>query len=63
MLPFQGINLAQGVVSNPALDFEKDAAYDFLKNPKHNWRKFMLGLVALVTRFFDVQTSEQREKV
>jgi len=63
VLPFQGVNFAQGIVDNPALDFQKDAAYDFLKNPKHNWRKFMLRLVALVTRFFDVLTDEQREKV
>lgn len=63
LLPFQGVNFAQGIVGNPALGFQKDAAYDFLKNPKHNWRKFMLGLVELVVRFFDVLTDEQREKV
>jgi DDE superfamily endonuclease len=62
-LPFEGVNFSQGIVRNPNLGFKKDAAYDFLKNPKHNWRKFMLKLVAVVVRFFDVLTSEEREKV
>ena len=39
------------------------AAYEFLKNPRYNWRKFLLGLVTVVVRFMDVLTSEQREKV
>jgi hypothetical protein len=62
-LPFEGVNFSQGIVKNPNLGFKKDAAYDFLKNPKHNWRKFMSVLVATVVRFFDVLTSEEREKV
>lgn len=62
-LPFQGVNFSQGIVRNPYLGFKKDAAYDFLKNPRHNWRKFMLKLVVIVVRFFDVLTSEEREKV
>lgn len=62
-LPFEGVNFSQGIVRNPNLGFKKDAAYDFLKNPKHNWRKFMLTLVAIVVRFFDALTSEEREKV
>ena len=62
-LPFEGVNFSQGIVRNPNLGFKKDAAYDFLKNPKHNWRKFMLKLVAIVVRFFDALTSEEREKV
>lgn len=62
-LPFEGINFSMGIVKNPNLGFKKDAAYDFLKNPKHNWRKFMLALVAIVARFFDVLTDEKREKV
>ena len=61
-LPFEGVNFSQGI-RNPNLGFKKDAAYDFLKNPKHNWRKFMLTLVAIVVRFFDALTSEEREKV
>lgn len=63
MLPFEGVNFSQGIVKNPALNFKKDAAYDFLKNPKHNWRKFMSSLVAIVIRFFSLLTDEQREKV
>jgi len=62
-LPFEGVNFSQGIVRNPNLGFKKDAAYDFLKNPKHNWRKFMLALAAIVVRFFDALTSEEREKV
>ena len=57
LLPFQGVNFSRGIVGNDSLSFKKDAAYDFLKNPKHNWRKFMLGLVEVVVRFCDVLTS------
>jgi len=39
LLSFHGVNFKQGIVGNPALDFQKDAAYDFLKNPKHNGAK------------------------
>ena len=63
MLPFEGVSFAQGIVKNPALGFKKDAVYDFLKNPRHNWRKFMLSLATMVVRFFDVLTDEKREKV
>jgi hypothetical protein len=62
-LPFEGVNFSKGIVNNPNLGFKKDAAYDFLRNPKHNWRKFMLSLVTIVVRFFDVLTDEEREKV
>jgi hypothetical protein len=62
-LPFGSVNFSKGIVHNPALGFGKDAAYDFLKNPRHNWRKFMLSLVAVVVRFFDLLTGEEREKV
>lgn len=62
-LPFEGLNFSQGIVKNDSLEFKKDAAYDFLKNPKHNWRKFMLALVAIAVRSFNVLTSEKREKV
>ena len=51
------------VVNNLELGFQKDSAYEFLKNPRYNWRKFLLGLVTVVVRFMDVLTSEQREKV
>ncbi len=36
-LPFEGVNFSQGIIRNPNLGFKKDAAYDFLKNSKHNW--------------------------
>lgn len=62
-LPFCGVNFSRGVVNNPELEFGKDAAYEFLKNPRYNWRKFLLGLVTVLVRFMDVLTSEQREKV
>lgn len=62
-LPFGGVNFSQGIVNNKDLGFQKDAAYDFLKNPKHNWRKFMLSLVTVVVRFFSVLTDDGREKV
>ena len=62
-LPFSGVNFSRGIVNNPELEFRKDAAYEFLKNPRYNWRKFLLGLVTVVARFMDVLTSEQREKV
>ncbi len=48
MLPFEGVNFSKGIVQNNTLGFKKDSAYDFLKNPKHNWRKFLFGLVTVV---------------
>ena len=62
-LPFVGANFSRGIVGNPGLGFRKDAGYEFLKNPRYNWRKFLLSLVTVVVRFMDVLTSEQREKV
>ena len=62
-LPFVGGNFSRGIVKNPELDFRKDTAYEFLKNPRYNWRTFLLGLVTVVVRFMDVLTCEQREKV
>ena len=62
-LPFGGVNFSRGIVSNRELGFRKDAAYDFLKHPQYNWRKFMLGLVSMAVRFFNVLPHEQREKV
>ncbi len=50
-LPFCGVNFSRGIVNNPELKFGKDAAYEFLKNPRYNWRKFLLGLVTVVVRF------------
>ena len=62
-LPFSGMSFSQGIVHNQDLGFKMDAAYDFLRNPHHNWRTFMLRLVAMVVRFFTILTSEEREQV
>lgn len=62
-LPFEGVNFSRGIVLNSALDFRKDAAYELLRNPRHNWRKFMLALTAIMVRFFAVLTNDDREKV
>ncbi|MCI5224762.1 MAG: IS4 family transposase, partial [Candidatus Electrothrix sp. AR4] len=63
MLPFEGVDFYRGIVTNPSLGFKKDAAYDFIKNPRHNWRKFMLSLSTAVARFFDYLTDEKRVRV
>ena len=62
-LPFGGNNFSRGIVQNRELGFQKDSAYEFLKNPRYNWRAFLLSLVTVVVRFMNVLTSEQREKV
>ena len=63
LLPFIGANFYRGIVQNDSLKFKKDAAYALLKNPRHNWRKFLWGVARLVVRFLEVLTSERREKV
>lgn len=63
ILPFEGNNFFQGIVNNPALPFKKDAAYELLKNPRHNWRKVMLTISVKIVIFFSTLTSEEREKV
>ncbi len=63
LLPFEGNNFFQGIVKNKALPFKKDAAYELLKNPRHNWRKFMLALVIKMVSFFNQLTDDKREKV
>jgi hypothetical protein len=63
ILPFAGNNFYRGIVINGDLPFKKNAAYELLKNPCHNWRKFMLALVVQATNFFSLLTSEKREKV
>ena len=63
MLPFEGNNFHRGIVTNVCLPFRKNAAYELLKNPRHNWRKFMLTLAVQVSNFFSLLTSEDREKV
>jgi len=63
MLPFEGNNYYRGIVTKEDLPFKKNAAYDLLKNPRHNWRKFLLALVIQAAEFFSRLTSETREKV
>jgi len=63
MLPFEGNNFFRGIVTNAGLPFRKNAAYELLKNPRHNWRKFMLALAVNVSNFFFLLTSKEREKV
>ena len=63
MLPFAGNNFFRGIVTNASLPFRKNAAYELLKNPRHNWRKFLLTLAAQVANYFSLLTSEEREKV
>lgn len=63
MLPFTGQNFYRGIVQNHNNGFGKDAAYALLKNPSHNWRKFMLILAAKMVSFFSLLTDKEREKV
>jgi len=63
MLPFEGNNYYRGIVTKDDLPFKKNAAYELLKNPRHNWRKFLLTLVVQAANFFSRLTSETREKV
>ena len=63
MLPFEGNNFYRGIVTKAGLPFKKNAAYELLKNPRHNWRKFMLSLAVQASNFFSLLTSKDREKV
>ena len=45
------------------MPFKKNAAYDLLKNPRHNWRRFLLFLAVQVANFFSRLTNDEREKV
>jgi len=63
ILPFEGNNFFRGIVKNDSVPFGKDAAYDLLNNPRHNWRRFMLCLVVKVVSFCSLLTSDEREKV
>ena len=63
MLPFGGDNFYRGIVTNTGLPFKKNAAYELLKNPCYNWRKFMLTLAVQVSNFFFLLTSKERERV
>lgn len=63
MLPFEGNNFYRGIVTNGDLPFKKNAAYELLKNPRHNWRNFLLALAVQAASFFSRLTSDTREKV
>lgn len=62
-LPFDGNNFYRGIVTNTSLPFRKNAAYELLKNPRHNWRRFLLFLAVQVASFFSRLTNDDREKV
>jgi hypothetical protein len=38
----------------------KDAVYDFLNNPKNDWRKLLLTLSARIIQFYRTLTSDDR---
>jgi hypothetical protein len=64
LLSFEGNNFFQGIVKNKALPFKKDAAYELLKNPRHNWRKFsVLGFCSLFFCQSLQQDSEDQKRV
>ena len=62
-LPFARNNFFRGIAKNQALGFGKDAAYNLLRNPRHNWRKFMLSLAVKIVTVFSMLTDGEREKV
>jgi len=51
MLPFEGHNFFRGIVKNEELPFEKNAAYELLKNPRHNWPHLLTCAVSVGGRF------------
>ena len=61
-LPFEGKNFYRGIVERHDLGFGKDAAYALLRNPRHNWRRLMLGLAVKIATVFSLLTREGREK-
>jgi len=40
-LPFTGMNIFRGIVINDDVPIGKDAIYDILKRPTHNWRRLL----------------------
>lgn len=63
VLPFLGVNFYRGIVLDERLGFRKDAAYELLRNPRANWRRFLLLLSAMLCRAVSMLTSEERGKV
>ncbi len=62
-LPFVGKNFFRGIVTNEALAFSKDAAYEVLKGSAYNWRRLLLALGCRLYTFFNRLTGEDRESV
>ena len=62
-LPFVGKNFFRGIVTNEALAFSKDAAYEVLKGSAYNWRRLLLTLGCRLYAFFNRLTGEERESV
>jgi len=62
-LPFLRKNFFQGIVQNTTLDYSKDVGYDFLKNPRYNWRKLLLFFAIKVSGYFSRLTDDTRENV
>lgn len=63
MLPFIGDNFYRGIVLGNQLGFRKDAAYELLRNPKANWRRFLSLLAAMLCRAVGMLTSQERGRV
>ena len=51
LLPFIGANFYRGIVKNHALTFKRDAAYNLLRNPRNNWRRFLSSIAKQIIRF------------
>lgn len=62
-LPFIGKNFFRGIVVNESASVGKDAAYDLLKGPSFNWRKFLSTLVIRIYGILDRLTCDDREAV
>jgi hypothetical protein len=58
-LPFEGKNFYRGIVERHDLGFGKDAAYGLLRNPRHNWRRLMLGLAVKIATVFSLLEREK----
>ena len=50
-LAFTGKNFFRGIVRNESEPFCKDAAYELLRRPTHNWRRVLLLLAAKIVSF------------
>lgn len=63
LIPFGGNNFFRDIVKNETLPFKKDEAYNLLKNPRHNCRKFMSLLIVKAVVFINRLTNANRERV